>query len=73
MTAVTTVTGRCQVVLLRREDLSGHEDLLHQLGQDVEEMSQVQVHVFVLLQFGRVQLEMDKAEFGRWCKISAFV
>lgn len=41
-------------LFLRWEDLSGHEDLLHQLRQDVEEMSQIQVHIFVLFQFRRV-------------------
>lgn len=55
-------------MLLRRQDLGGHEDLLHQLGQDVEEMSQVQVHVFVLLQFRRVQLEKHEAELDAGSK-----
>ncbi len=36
---------------LRWQNLCSHEDLLHQLGQDVEEMSQVQVHIFILFQF----------------------
>lgn len=44
-------------LLLRWEDLSSHEDLLHQLRQDVEEMSQVQVHILILFQFRRVQLK----------------
>lgn len=44
-------------VFLRWKDLCSHEDLLHQFRQDVEKMRQVQVHVLVLLQFRRVQLE----------------
>lgn len=47
-------------MLLRWKDLCSHEDLLHQLRQDVEEVRQVQVHVLVLLQFRRVQLEGEE-------------
>lgn len=46
-----------RVLCLRWQDLSGHEDLLHQLRQDGEEVCQVQTHVLVLLQLGGVQLE----------------
>lgn len=58
--AVQCVCARC--LFLRREDLGSHEDLLHQLRQDVEEMSQVQVHIFVLFQFRRVQLETQEGK-----------
>lgn len=52
---------------LRWKDLCSHEDLLHQFRQDVEEVRQVQVHVLVLLQFRRVQLEgkQEKKEVRR--------
>jgi len=46
---------------LRWQDLGSHEDLLHQLGQDVEEVRQVQVDVVVLVQLGRVQLEEEES------------
>lgn len=42
---------------LRGQDLSSHEDLLHQLRQDEEEVGQVQINILILLQFRGVQLE----------------
>ena len=48
----STGSSKC----LRWQDLSGHEDLLHQFRQDVEEVRQVQVDVVVLVQLGRVEL-----------------
>lgn len=56
----------CLVVQsVRWEDLSSHEDLLHQLRQYVEKMSQVHGHILVLFQFGRVQLRGKKLKIGK--------
>lgn len=53
---------------LRWQDLSSHEDLLHQLRQYTKKMGQVHAHVLVLLQFGRVQLKIKKRQMRHWTK-----